>query len=182
MPSRKGQVLSLELLMASSLFFIATAIIMDAHSQASAGLATAAMDPYLSFQHAFSQHLLFSADASNWSYADHSSGEIALSSAQGLNLTKAANFVSLLYDDGQFLQSLQLGNARLGISVTGPDGLAVNATCPGCSCGGRCSVPLDYAPPGPFTEASSVSRAARLVSDDGTGAGVAVVRLGFYAG
>jgi len=177
---RRGQALSAEIVIATFVFVLAVAIINHAYSQTlEAGLAATSgqRDVY-----AYSGLLLDAQDGQpDWDYASHGARPISISSNGSINLTKAANLVALLYDDeNSTLSALSAGPYKIGLRITGQDGQPISVACPGCSCGGRCNVTLEYYPPLYSRNILPVEGTYRLFNANGTGAGIGKARLLFY--
>lgn len=179
---RKGQVISAELVLSVAVFLVALSIAFRAHE-----LAESPQNPVPAFEDfafAFSENLLFSAQ-SGWSYSNCSSLPITLSASggAGVNSSRAAELVALLYDDeSSALSTLRAGAYAVGFSLLGSDGSPLNVSCAGCSCGGRCFVVLDYSPSlSRKGRVAVANRAVRVVDADGNGAGMAVARVALYS-
>jgi hypothetical protein len=131
---------------------------------------------------AHSSLLLDSQDGQqDWGYANYSSRPLSLSSGGSINATKAAHLVAMLSDnESAALAALSAGPYRVGINITAQDGSPVTADCPGCACGGRCSVSLQYLPEQDSGNIYKEEGTYRLVNCSGAGAGIARVQLLFY--
>lgn len=177
---RRGQALSIEIALATFVFVLAVAIINNAYSRTlEAGLS----ETYGQRDVRTYAGLLLDAQGNqpDWDYASPNARPLTLSSDGSINTTKAAYFVALLSDnETATLSTLSAGPYKVGIRVTGQDGLPVTVTCPGCNCGGRCSVTLEYYPSLYSKNILPVEGTYRLVNADGAGAGIANVRLLFY--
>jgi len=173
-------VLSAEIVLATFVFVMAVAIINHAYSRTlEAGLSmTSGQRDVRTYA-----GLLLDGQGSqpDWDYASHDARPLTLSSDGSINITKAADLVALLYDDeNATLSALSAGPYKVGIRITGQDGLPIVVACPGCSCGGRCNVTLEYYPPLYSKNIFPVEGVYRLVNANGSGAGIGNVRLLFY--
>ncbi len=177
---RRGQVLSAEIVLATFVFVLAVAIINHAYSRTLEGALSATLGQ--GDVRAYSILLLDSQGAQpDWDYASHDARPITLSSNGSINITKAAYLVALLADnESATLSALSAGPYKIGIKVTGQDGKPIVAPCPGCSCGGKCTVTLEHYPSTDSNNIFTIDGPYRLVNSDGSGAGVAEVRLLFY--
>jgi len=176
----RGQALSAEIVIATFVFVLAVAIINHAYSRTlEAGLSgtTEQRDIYN-----YAGLLLDSQGSQpDWDYANHGARPISISSSGSINVTKAAHLVALLYDDeNTTLSALSAGPYRVGVRITGQDGQPIVVACPGCDCGGRCNVTLEYYPLLYSRNIFPVEGTYRLVNANGSGAGVGNVRLLFY--
>jgi len=169
----------MEIVLATFVFVLAVAIINHAYSRTlDAGLSAIGQRDVGTYA-----GLLLDSEGlqQDWDYASHDARPISISSNGSINITKAANLVALLYDDDNAtLSALSAGPYRIGLRITGQDGLPVVAQCPGCNCGTRCNVTLEYSPPLYSRNIYPVEGAYRLVNANGTGAGIGKVRLLFY--
>lgn len=177
---RRGQALSVEIVLATCVFVLAVAIINHAYSRTLESSLSAASGQRDVRTYA---GLLLDAQGSqpDWDYASHGARPITLSSSGSINITRAAYFVALLTDDeNATLSALLPGPYKIGLRITGQDGLPVVASCPGCSCGGRCNVTLEYYPSIYSSNILPIGGPYRLVDAGGSGMGIGKVQLLFY--
>jgi len=173
-------VLSAEIVLATFVFVLAVAIINHAYSRTLEGALSTTSD-YRDVR-TYSSLLLDSQGSQpDWDYASHGGRPLTLSSNGSINITKAAYLVALLADDeAATLSALSAGPYKIGIRIAGPDGSPVVADCPGCDCGGRCSVTLERYPAIGSNNIFTTEAPYRLVNSNGAGAGVGQVKLLFY--
>jgi len=173
-------VLSAEIVLATFVFVLAVAIINQSYSRTlETGVSMASSPRDVS---TYAGILLDShGPQADWDYASHDARPITLSSNGSINITKAASLVALLMDDeNATLSALSAGQYKMGLRISGQDGLPVVADCPGCNCGGRCNVTLEYYPALYSNNILPIGGPYRLVYANGTGAGIGKVQLLFY--
>ena len=172
--------LSAEIVLATFVFVLAVAIINHAYTQTIEGALSTTADYGDVRTHA---GLLLDAQGTqpDWDYASHDSRPLTLASNGSIDISKAAALVALLTDDeNTTLSALSAGPYKIGIRIAGQDGSPVVADCPGCSCGGRCSVTLEHYPAIASNNIFTIEGPYRLVYSNGTGVGIGQVKLLFY--